>query len=318
MPISRTDSSIIRGPAIVTYNSVTLYAKDDIKVKTTFTLFDIQASGFGSIDQRFKQVVSEITFTPHGECSSGILGVLYPHTAAATGSSAMPATDKDLVIWPYTGKEKITYKNALVSKMPELSLAATKTAFGAVTFTAIGTNNTAWSTAEHFAAVADATFSDTGISATNVKVVPYTAALGSLTAPWNSIKTKSGWTIGFDVGIDPYEEDSVGIMDYIYSGQAKITAKCNPIGIKVADLHALMATFQGSGAARGASATGNKTNLVITGGSGNPTATLNGMMLTDAAHRYGVGDRVEELDLVSARGVTLGVLDSLFTVGIAP
>jgi hypothetical protein len=316
MPISRTDSTIIRGPAIITYNSVTLYAKDDIKVKTSLSLLDIAASGYGAIDQRMKQVLTEITFTPHGEVTSGILGVLFPHAAAVTGSSAMPATDKDLVIWPYNGKEKVTYKNAFVSKMPDLSLGATKTAFGSVTFTAIGTNNAAWSVAEHFAAIADAAFTDTGLSASGVKVVPYTAVLGSLAAPWNSIKTKSGWTITFDVGIEPYEEDSVGIMDHIYNGQAKISAKCNPIGIKVADLHGLMATFQGSGTARGASATGNKADLVISGGSGNPTVTLKNMILSDGAHRYGVGDRVEELDLMSSRGLTTGVFDAVFSVGM--
>lgn len=316
MPISRTDSSIIRGPAIITFNSVTLYAKDDIKVKTRLDLFDIAASGYGAIDQRIKQVITEITFTPHGEVSSGILGVLFPHTAATTGASAMPATDKDLVIHPYNGKEKVTYKNAFVSKMPDLSLGATKTAFGQVTFTAIGVNNAAWSVAEHFAAIADAAFTDTGLSATGVKVVPYTAVLGALGAPWNGIKTKSGWSITFDVGIEPYEEDSVGIMDHIYNGQAKISAKCNPIGIKVADLHTLMATFQGIGAARGASATGNKADLVISGGSGNPTTTLKNMILTAAPHRYGTGDRVEELELVSVRGLTTGVFDALFSIGM--
>ena len=316
MSISRTDTTIIRGPAIITYNSVTLYAKDDIKVRTRLEFFDIQASGFGAIDQRIKQVVTEITFTPHGEVSSGILGVLFPHAAAVVGSSAMPATDKDLVIHPYNGKEKCTYKNAFVSKMPDLSLGATKTVFGQVTFTAIGVNNAAWSVAEHFSAVADAAFSDTGLAATGVKTVVYTGVLGALGAPWNGIKTKSGWTINFDVGIEPQEEDSVGIFDHIFNGQAKISAKCNPIGITVTNLHALMATFQGTGAARGMSATANKANLVISGGSGNPTVTLNDMILSEAPHRYGVGDRVEELDLMSARGLTAGASNALFSIGM--
>jgi hypothetical protein len=316
MPISRTDTTIIRGPAIITYNSVTLYAKDDIKVVTRLESFDIAASGYGAIDKRVSQVVNEITFVPHGEVSSGILGVLYPHTAAVTGASAMPATDKDLVIHPYNGKEKCTFKNAFVRKMPDLSLGATKTAFGQVQFTSIGVNNAAWSVAGHFVDVADAVFSDTGLAATGVKTVPYTAALGALSAPWNGIKTKSGWSISFDVGVNPETEDSIGIYDHTYTGEAKISAKCNPIGITVANMHALMATFQGSGAARGASITGNKANLVISGGSGNPTVTLNGMILSEAPHRYGTGDRVEELELVNVRGLTTGAFDALFTIGM--
>ena len=316
MSISRTDSSIIRGPAIITYNSVTLYAKDDIKVVTRLDLMDIQASGIGKIDDRIKQVITEITFTPHGECTSGILGILFPHGACSPGASAMPATDKDLVIHPYNGKEKCTYKNAFVSKMPELGLGATRTAFGQVTFTAIGTNNAAWSVSGRFADVADAAFSDSGLSATGVKTVPYTAALGALSAPWNSIKTKSGWSLSFDVGMEPQEEDSTGIFDYIYNGQAKISAKCNPIGIKAADLHALMATFQGTGAARGASATGNRAALVITGGSWNPIVTVNDMILAEAPHRYGIGDRVEELQFTSSRGLSTGSPNTLFTIAM--
>lgn len=317
MPISRTDSSIIRGPAIITYNGVTFYAKDDIKVKTRLDLFDIQASGIGSIDKRINQVLSEITFTPHGEISSNLLGVLFPHAAAITGASAMPVSDNNLVIQPYNGKERCTYKNAFVSKMPEVSLAATKTPFGQVTFSGFGSNNSAWSTAGRIVDVADNAFSDTGLSSSAVRTMAYTAVLGSLSAPWNNIRTKTGWTVSFDVGMDPVEEDSTGIFDYIYNGQVKVDAKCNPIGIKVADLHALMATFQGTGGARGNSASGNRCNLVLSGATGGINMTLNDMVLDEASHRYGVGDRVEQLALNNIRGLSNGALNALFTIAVA-
>lgn len=314
MTISRTDT-IYRGRAIVTYDGVTLYSSVPVQVRTNTTYFDIPVAGVGVIDKRVKQIISEITLTPHGEITASILSKLFPHTSATPGSSALPATDKSLVVHPANGKEKLTFKNAFVSKMPDLMLSSVKTALGQVTFTAIGTNAEAWSAAGHFVELADAAFSDTGLAATGVKTVAYTASLGALGAPWNGILAKSGWTLSFDIGLDPQEEDTIGVFDYLYNGQASISAKCNPIGLKVSDLHGLM-LIQGSGAARGASGTGLKQTLTITGGSGNPIAVVYNCMLTAAAHQYDVGDRVESLDLVNVRGLTAGALDALFSVGL--
>lgn len=312
--ISRTDT-IYRGRAIVTYDGVTLYSSTPVQVRTRTDYFDIPVAGVGVIDKKIKQVITEVTLTPHGEITAGILSKLFPHTSATPGSSAIPATDKSLVVHPANGKEKLTFKNAFVSKMPDLMLSSVKTALGQVTFTAIGTNAEAWSASEHFVALADAAFSDTGLAATGVKTVPYSASLGALSAPWNDIKTKSGWVVSFDVGLDAQEEDSIGLFDYLYNGQARISCKCNPIGLKVADLHSLK-LLQSSGAARGASGTGLKAALTITGGSGNPILVVNNCVLDEAAHQYDTGDRVADLELVTVRGLTTGALDALFSIGL--
>lgn len=312
--IDRT-TTVYRGRAIVTYDGVTLYSASPVQVKTRTELFDIPVAGIGVIDRKIKQVITEVTLTPHGEITAGILSKLFPHTSATPGSSALPATDKSLVVWPANGKEKLTYTNAFVSKMPDLMLSAVKTALGQVTFTAIGTKAEAWSAANHFVTLADDAFTDTGVAATGVKTVPYSATLGALSAPWNDIKTKSGWTVSFDVGLDAQEEDSIGIFDYLYNGQAKISCKCNPIGLKVTDLHGLK-LLQSTGAARGASGTGLKQALTITGGSGNPILVVNNCILEEAGHQYDTGDRVNELELVTVRGLTTGALDALFSIGL--
>lgn len=312
--ISRTDT-IYRGRAIVTYDGVTLYSAQPVQVKTKTDFFDVSVAGVGIIDRKIKQMTTEVTLTPHGEITAGILSKLYPHTACTPGTSALPATDKALVVWPVNGKEQLTFTNAFVSKMPDLMLSTVKTAIGQVTFTAIGKNAEAWSAAGHHVALADAAFTDTGLSATGVKTVPYAASLGALSAPWTDIKSKSGWTISFDVGLDAQEEDTIGIFDYLYNGQAKISAKCNPLGLKVADLHALL-LFQGSGAARGVSGTTLKQALTITGGSGNPILVINNCMLEQAGHQYDVGERVNDLELVTVRGLTAGALDAIFSIGL--
>jgi hypothetical protein len=312
MTISRLDT-IYRGRAIVTYDGATLYSSSPVNVATKTEYFDVPVAGVGVIDRKIKQIITEVTLTPHGELTTTILGKLFPHTSATPGASALPASDKSLVVHPANGKEKLTFKNAFVSKMPDLMLSSIKTALGQVTFTCIGTNAEAWTAAGHFVDLADAAFSDTGLSAAGVKTVPYVASLGALGAPWNGILAKSGWTVSFDVGMEPQEEDSIGIFDYLYNGQARISARCNPIGLKVADLHGLM-LIQGSGAARGASGTGNKAALTILGASGGVNLVINGCMLETAGHQYDTGDRVADLEFVSVRGLTTGVLDALFTL----
>lgn len=316
MTISRTDTSIIRGPAIITFNAVTFYTAGDIRVKTNRETFNIMTSTHGKVDERDKQIFTEISFTPFGKVNAGLLSVLYPHTSCVQGSSAMPASDKDVVIWPINGKEKATYKNAFVFKMPDLFLSPVKTMLGEVTLYAIGKNAEPWSTAEHFVSLTDAAFSDTSLSLAETPTVSYTAALGALSAPWNSIMTKSGWTISINAGIEPDEEDTVGVYDYVYTENSSVTARCNPIGIGVADLHSLAATFQGTGAGRGASVTTNAATLAITGGSGKPYINVYKAFLKMPSHVYGKGHRVDELTLETARGITNGALDALFAIGI--
>ena len=315
MTMSRTDSTLLRGPAIVQYDSQTLYTAGGITVVTRPDLFPIPVDGFADADERIKQVVTEVTFTPSGAISAGILTVLYPHTQCNKGASGLPATDKTLVIWPMNGKEKLTYTSAFVSKMPDMILGATKAPFGSMTFTCIGANNGAWSGATNLVANATAAFTDVSLSISAHKTGAYSAALGALGAPWNGIITKDGWTISFDVGLQPDEVDDVGNFDWLYTGAATIHAKCNPRGISVANLHALM-HLQDTGMVRGRSILDLKYDLVLTGPSGGISATLKNLTLQSAPHQYkDLAHRIETLELVSVRNITTGAQDALFSVG---
>jgi hypothetical protein len=317
MTLSRTDTTLRRGPALVTYDSQTFYAAGGITARTRYDLFGIAADGFGVVDRRVSQVLTEVTFTPSGVISAGVLGKLFPHTQCNPGVSAMPATDKTLIIHPLNGKDKLTYTSAFVSKMPDLSLSAVKPAFGAVTFLCVGGNNEAWSAATHLVAVADAAFTDTSLTAASHKTVPYTAALGALSAPWNAIHTRDGWNLSFDVPVEPDVVDDTGIYDYLYTGAAVVRAKCKPIGLTVGDLHGLM-LLQNTGMVRGVSIASLKQALVITGASGGVVATLNNVVIEAAPHQYkDLAHRVEELEFVGMRSLTTGALDALFTLSVA-
>ena len=305
-----------RGRAIFTLGGITLYpGPQPALIKTTTEYFPIAVAGAGTLDRRIKQVLTEITLVPHGSVTSGLLTLLVPHTNPVPGASAMPSTDQSLVVWPANSKEKLTFPSAFVSKQPDLMFSAVKTLFGQCTITCIGRNAEAWTVADHFVKVEDAAFADTGMSAANVLTVPYSASLGALTSPWDDIKTVSGWTFASNIAIKPYEEDSVGIYDYKYGEDHSCSVKCNPINLKVADLLALK-LIQGTGAARGASGVGHKQALTITGGSGNPILVANNLVLDTAQHQYADVERVPELELVSVRNATAGVLDALFSIAL--
>ncbi len=315
--ISRTSASILRGPAIVTRDSVTFYFKGGLKCVPRYDLFTIDTDAKGKIDTRIKQILWEITGTPVGQISAAALAALYPHVQCNPGVSALPATDVPLVVHPLNAKEKLTLSNSFVFKMPDLSLGATKTAPGSVTWYAIGSDNEAWSHADHLYTLADVAFTDTSLARTDIQTVPFTAALGALPAPWDAIQTKDGWSLSFDVGLEAQEVDDVGIFDWIYNGDASVSAKCKPIGIKVADLLGLL-NLQGTGIARGMSILNKKYDLVLSGGTGNITTTIKNCTLQAGPHAYNVGDRVEDLEFKTVRNLTTGALDAVFSIGIVP
>lgn len=317
--ISRTDTSILRGPAIVIFNGVTFWTRDAIKVVTKYDTFAVAVAGLGTVDERVKQIITEITFTPAGEIEgttpASVFEVLYPHTKCTPGASAMPATDKSVVIWPLNSKEKLTYSSGFVSKMPPLTLSSVKTVLGQVTLTCIGTEQQAWSNAAHLYTLADATFTDTSLTLASIVTVPYTAALGALSAPWASIQTKDGWSIDFNVPLTPQEVDDIGIFDWTYGDESGFTVKCKPRGIKVADLHGLM-KLQGAGVARGMSILDKAQTLVITGGASNPKWTGYGCLIKQAPHQYDKDDRVQDLEFNSIRTLTSAALNDLFKLEV--
>lgn len=321
MTISRSTTRY-KGACIVQFNTLTFFSKDGVKVSTAYELFDITTSAHGVVDKRIKQIVTKISFTPCGELEgtspADVLTTLFPHINPVYGSSAMPATTQQLVIWPVNGKEKITYENVFVSKMPTLILSAQKTLFGSVEFTAIGKDNDAWSSAAHLYTLADAAFTSTALGVAAIKTVPYTAAWGSLSAPWNAIQTQDGWEISFSIGMQPEEEDGAGIYDYTYTDAQSVTASCKPIGITVADLHGVM-KLQSTGVDRGVSILDKKNDLTITGGSTNPILVLKNMTILEAPHVYdrGLGaHRVDSLVMTHQRNYTSGAMDALATIAL--
>jgi hypothetical protein len=321
MASTRTDTTVIRGPCAIFFNSAVLYAADKVDVKTTIETFQIPTAHAGPLGQRVKQIRHEISFTPAGAVTAGALTALFPHTSATPGASAMPATAQNVIIWPLNGKEKVQYENGFVSKMPDLLFSAVAPLYGPCTITCIGKDNTAWSdAAKQLTLSATAAFTDTSFSLTEIQTVPYAAAFATLSAPWAAIKTKKGFKVSFNVPLDEdtFNTDAEGIIDVLYKDGASLNVKFEPIGVSVTDLHALL-RLQGTGAARGMEVQDLVKALTIDGGVGFVTATFNNLQLLTAPSQFKTDtDRVPELDFVATRKLATGgvTLDALFSIGI--
>jgi hypothetical protein len=307
MAISRT--SILRGPAIVTFNSQSFYSKGDITLDLGVETFDVEASAYGKVDERVIERVARVRFQPAGEWEA--LTTLWPYGATTVGASIFTGTDRPLVIHTLDGTT-LTFKAAAVTRMPEITLAANATMIGEVELTCIGQDNQAWTVADNLVATASAAFSDANFSIPAILTQPYTAAWGS--SPWNSFQTFDGFRIGFDLQLSPLTTDADGLVDMMFSRLA-VTARCRPLGITEAQLITAL-KLQGTGNARGRSLQANSADLVLTGVvSTGAIITLNSAQMKMGGLQAGpTTPRIGEVEFVATREFSGGSPVAIFTL----
>lgn len=309
---SRAD--IIRGPAVITYDTVKIFTEDDIKLDYDIQTFKMPSSIHGDNDERFDNIAFKLSFKPEGFWT--YRSVLCPHHTPILGTSLGGSTDKNVVIQTLAGQQ-ITIKAGFISKMPDLFLSAGKSFWGSVEMTCIGANATEWSDAAKRAAITAQSWSESTYASSGKVTIPYSAAWGS-SSPWDAIETQDGWTISFEMGMDPVPSDRYGIIDYTL-GTVGVIAKCIPIGISEANLLSLM-KIQGTGIARGVSLSGNKNNLVIQGATAaDPKVTIYNCAPKTAGYAFGATTlRVGEIGFVGVNTITSGALGQLFALDVVP
>lgn len=311
MTIDRT--AIVLGPGIVTFNSQVFYSKDDIIATPVIDTFKVETSMFGDADERLDNIAYEIAFTPAGQWIAAHLPVLWPHSNPVVGASVYGGADLDLVVTGIDGRQ-MTFHAAAVSQMPTLRLSAKETPMGQITFISIGANDTAWSDASKRSTEEAQAFADTSYVQADTKTVPYTSVWGAV-SPWDSFETEDGWTIDFELDLQDIMTDSDGIVDKRVGNATGIIARAVPQGVTAAQLETLLAV-QGTGKVRGTSLSANANDLVIAGGSGNPTFTLNDAAPKAGPFRWGgTVVRTGEVAFVAVPAFTSGARDALFTVG---
>lgn len=303
--MSRSD--ILRGPAVIQYDGQTFYSKGDIQVTLGQETFPVEVSNFGKVDDRVNQVMHQLSFTPAGQWAG--LSVLFPYASALIGSSVFGA-DKALTIWTTDGKKRV-YKAAAVTRMPNLTLAATQTLLGEIQFTCLHAEASDWDDANSlYTDSAEAYPGDAAFNAAQIITQPYTLTWGG-DAPWSSFTTKEGVTVEFNLQISPETNDHKGLFDYTFQS-LQVTARLQPEGVTPADVLALL-KHQGAGAVRGRStATANKLKIAGTG----VFVSLSGAAPILGNEAYGpMARRVGQMEWRATRTFAAGVADPLFYVG---
>lgn len=305
MPISRT--SILRGPAVVQFNGATFHTAGDIEVDLSLETFDIPTSVHGIVDRRVRERLVRVRFTPAGEWES--LSILWPYATKNLGDSIFGAVDVPLVIQTRDGKT-ITFRAAAITSMPDIRLSATNTLIGQVELTCLGTDNMAWTVDESLVAVGANAWADVSFSSANVKTQPYSAAWGA-SAPWDDFASMEGFTVSFDLSVQPVMVDSEGTIDMTF-GDLTVRCACRPIGITEANLIAA-AGLQGTGNFRGRSLNTGAQDLVISGTG--VTVTLKGAALRSSGMVFGsTSPRIGGVEFVATRTYSAGVAQPLFTL----
>ncbi len=259
MPLPR--SSIIAGPARITFQSHVLFSQDDIRVSTVVRTFDVRTSGRPS-QRREDQVRVELTFTPNGAWAP-VCALVQAFAGLAIGQDVFGDADSPLVIDSTDGKT-YTYAAGALTLPPELVFSAGRTLCGPATFSAIGANNSAPTAANRRLSIADSTYptGSDGYDPTAIVTQPYTLSWGS-SAPWTNLETEAGVTVAFQPTYTTRRIDSAGIIG-LRLADLLVTARARPLGVADADVLAAL-QIQGAGAGRGRTLGGAGQDLVVNG-----------------------------------------------------
>ena len=304
MPTSRT--SIIRGPGTVVYGGKSFFDASGISAEIESATSEIPSSISGSIATIKTDQTGKISFTPCGQLAADLLALLYPYGSPTVGSSACGSADRPLVVHSLAGT-KVSFVNAVLSKMPELYLSPIRTAFGSAEFSAALGLAKAPGDADAFYKVEQAAYDSGAPDPESITGVQYAGTFGDLSIP----DTLEGWTITPEVTLEPVTVDSVGTIDWTIAG-VSCTATCTPVGLTEAEI---LAALPVSGA-RG-SMIGGESDLVVSG-AGGLKVTLMKASLVRGPLQWGTTTlRAGELGFTAHRSFAGGVPGPVFTVEMA-
>jgi len=304
MPIDR--STLITGPALVTFNSVAMYTVGDIDVRLVREISRRNTSAHGDVGADTMDRFFRVTFTPISKLS--YFATLWPYGSTTQGASLFTGTDVPLTIHTLAGK-LYTFKAAAVTRCPDLNFAAGVDLFGAVEFLCIQSNNTAWSTADSLLALSDAAFSDTSFDPTTIVRQSYAGAWGA--APFDSFRSQAGFQVTGQLVTQPLQIDEMGMIDHRF-GHFIVQAKCIPLLTVETEPLARLAV-QGGSAARGRSLQSDSADLILTGTG--LTFTVNSAAMVEGGYKFGAFPlRHGEVMWESTREFAAGVAQPVFTI----
>lgn len=296
-------ATILRGPGFITFDSANIHAEGDIEANLSKDLFDVSTSAFGVVDRRVQNKMIEVNVTPRMFAD---MATILPHAATEIGTDIYGATDKPLVLTPRSGKP-LTIANAAVTGLPPITLSASRSAIGSMTFTGLIANSAdanalasylSWGLAATDAAL-------TGFDLTKVRNAPYTATYNGTT-----LHSEEGFTLTPSLETEDIVVDGLGVVGKQVTG-VSMTVSFIPVGIGESELTALLGFAEDMGAGVA------KHDFVVSGGG--LTFTVKNAQLQQAQYRYGNVNRAGALEAVTSRtdATSSGSVDPLWTIAEA-
>lgn len=299
MSVDRT--LIIKGPAVLTYDAASIFSTDDIAVRWITDYFDVNSSAFGRLKRRVQARRIEIELTPAMWTD---LAKLFPYATKNIGDAIFGATDKALVITPRNGAP-ITFDNAAITRLPGITLSANKAILRPMTFTCLCANSASPATAANWFSfgVVGTDVALTGFDLTKVYNDLYSLAFNTVT-----YRSEEGFTLEFNLSLDPDLVDGDGIVNYRIR-ELEATLRFTP-ALKTEAEYATLLGWDGKGIGSDPTAA----NAVISGTAvGSPVVTLTNAMVAEGGVRYGAANRLGEVQLQSIRTISANVLSALWS-----
>lgn len=312
-----TRASLTRGPAYVTWNGFNMFTEDDIVVKMAAEWRDVNTSMFGRIDRARKDVVLKIPVKLWGAWEN--VSALFPaiYQTCNVGASVFGnagAADLPLIIQA-KNNDKVTFYNAMITKMADLRLGVDSNIFEAsVEFTAIIADGANPEDAAAYYLLGSAAYSDAtaAFAKTNFKAVRWSGVWGAL-AGFGAIATQDGFHVSWNVNLQPQMADGIGTVDYTV-GDVFGVVKCIPIGPTLAQIDTNLALRT---KAHGTLLSANvaSSDLVLNDDPGSVVITMKEARITESDWVFSKEKlRNGELTWETTRGFTAGAPTAVSTI----
>lgn len=295
-------TTIVRGPAKITYDTAVFYSKGGVTLRMVNTTFDKETDSYGVVGKSKTDFQVIVEFEPVGEIEE--LAKLYPYGSTAIGSSIYGNDDKALTITAADATYSIY--NAAITQLPSIRLTANNTAFGPIQFTGLLTKEGDPSSLGDYYGVAAGASIGAGFDPSKLITAPYTATLG-FGSPLNFF-SEAGFEVAFDLSLNPVVVDGIGTVSMSLQNLGA-TITCIPTGIPE---NSFDQAFDNLGGGDDLSNLSLDISTVTTGGLNFDCAAVN---IIDLEKRFSPADnRLGTLTLAARRTFAVGVPAALFTV----
>ena len=253
--MSVTRTTLLSGPAAATFGGHTYFARDGILVTPMLELDAVDSDAQGVLDATVTGEPVTIKFTPSAPFAD--LLALYPYTMGTPGMSLFGSADMPLVLIAANGV-RLTFSAVAITQMPDLTLSASGTVAGAMTFLALGARSLPITAANRVVTIDTAEFPSLPTTPPQL-ADDFEITWGG--APWVNLRARDGVKVHFTMKTSPVMSAANALLDLTLDSLAVEArfAPATPGGPAEADVFEALQ-------AQGASAVGSPPGRLLSAG----------------------------------------------------